>query len=133
MIRWRLFLSLFLLIGCKSKEPKPIPSGIYSKDTLVMLFAETQIINAKGQHREARSQKLAELILLDEQHLFDSLGVTQEKYKKSLDFYLEDYDLMSDTYDEVLTNLSTKLAKLRSQNSDSASSVGAETLIISKP
>ena len=98
-----------------------------------MLFAETQIINAKGQHREARSQKLAELILLDEQHLFDSLGVTQEKYKKSLDFYLEDYDLMSDTYDEVLTNLSTKLAKLRSQNSDSASSVGAETLIISKP
>jgi uncharacterized protein YcfL len=133
MIRWRLFLSLFLLIGCKSKEPNPIPSGIYSKDTLVMLFAETQIINAKGQHREARSQKLAELILLDEQHLFDSLGVTQEKYKKSLDFYLEDYDLMSDTYDEVLTNLSTKLAKLRSQNSDSASSVGAETLIISKP
>ena len=65
--------------GCGGDKIREVPDGVISRDTMVMVLAETHIINAKFQHREARRMKFTDLLKVEQLAMYDSLGISEEK------------------------------------------------------
>ena len=114
----KLIQTLFLLVilaGCGGDEIREVPDGVISRDTMVMVLAETHIINAKFQHREARRMKFTDLLKVEQLAMYDSLGISEEKVNRSMKFYLEDYGEMQKLHDQAMNIISERMALLKTQ------------------
>ena len=108
-----------LLTACSGETPREIPSAVIQRDSMIILLAELQLINAKSQHREIRKGKLNEFVIEEQIRLFDSLGLNMQRFDSSMTFYLKDYEDMQSMHDEAMNLLSSKLAEITLENKDS--------------
>lgn len=106
-------LALLTLAACSKskKDDRPVPENLIGKDTMALIMAETAIFNAKSQHTDTRKKDFKELIIEEEIMFFDSLGIAQDDFKRSLHYYMDNPKEMEAVYDEAMNLLTTRLAQ----------------------
>lgn len=132
----RIFAAVCLLLimascGNKKKELTPKPEGVLSKDSLAFYLSEVHIIDAAMRHREVRKKNLQKQAREGFHHYFDTAGVSQDRFVKSLDYWKDNYSEMEEIYDLSMEILSTKLAKLKEVESND--SIRNDTLNNAQP
>lgn len=119
MKTWVYIAALLLMVGCASEEAPPRPSHILSEDTMSIVLAEVHYFNAAAQHRDVRRKFMQSLVKEDMDAFYDSLGVTEEQFDESLQYYLDRPQEMLELYDGAMDLLSTRLASSRPTTADS--------------
>lgn len=109
-------VGIIFLVSCSSDEVRKRPSSVLSEDSMAVVLAELQVINAKFQHRDAKQKKLTDFIILEQHEFFDSLGVTQTHFDRSMKYYMQDYVEMQALHDKAMNLLSTRIAKYKSKH-----------------
>lgn len=132
----RIFAAVCLLLimascGNKKKELTFKPEGVLSKDSLAFYLSEVHIIDAAMRHREVRKKNLQKQAREGFNHYFDTAGVSQDRFVKSLDYWKDNYSEMEEIYDLSMEILSTKLAKLKEVESND--SIRNDTLNNAQP
>jgi len=117
MKQFSLYVILFALFAFSCTPEKDvsetnIPAGIIPPDSMTIVITEMQITEAiireykrRGQHKEERSVAFYN-------QTFEKLGITPERYKKSLAFYEENQDTYYEIYMDVISGLSEKQAEI---------------------
>jgi len=111
----KLFLSLFIFCllsaSCGNGNKIKIPKDVISKDSMVEVITDVHLVQA--------SQRLGVVIDSADTGQFTSFEyvwrkhhITENQYKKSLDFYTLNPSLLDSIYENVLNNLSKQKAEL---------------------
>lgn len=115
-----------ICIACNENKPysnlPPQPEGILSSDSLAILLADLQVFEAAIRSREARRDGLQDEARLAYLHYFDTSGISEERFKKSLDYWKNDLLIMEQVFDKSMEILSTKMAKAK-QSADTTQAV----------
>lgn len=115
--------TVILFAGCSGNEKRVRPAGVLSADSMVLVLAEVQIINAKVTHRESRRKKFTDILKVEQLAMYDSIGVTQSQIDASMDFYAEDYGEMQKMHDKAMNLLTERMARLKTEKPEL---IGAE-------
>ncbi len=115
--------TVILFAGCSGNEKRVRPAGVLSADSMVLVLAEVQIINAKVTHRESRRKKFTDLLKVEQLAMYDSIGVTQSQIDASMAFYAEDYGEMQKMHDKAMNLLTERMARLKTEKPEL---IGAE-------
>lgn len=126
-MRLMLFLAIAIaLASCGGKEKRIIPSGVLPPDSMVLVLAEVQIINAKATHRESRRKNYTDILKTEQLAVYDSLGVTQKQIDKSMKFYAEDYGELQKMHDKAMNLLTERMARLKTEKPELKSAASAD-------
>tara|TARA_B110000046_G_scaffold61689_1_gene69302 strand:- start:1437 stop:1859 length:423 start_codon:yes stop_codon:yes gene_type:complete len=115
--------TVILFAGCSGNEKRVRPAGVLSADSMVLVLAEVQIINAKVTHRESRRKKFTDILKVEQLAMYDSIGVTQSQIDASMAFYAEDYGEMQKMHDKAMNLLTERMARLKTEKPEL---IGAE-------
>ena len=111
----KLFLSIFILClfcaSCGNSNKIKIPKYVLSQDTMIDVLADIHLVKA--------SQQLGMIIDTADTGKFTSFEyvwkkhhITEDQYKKSLDFYTHNPSILDSIYENVLNTLSKQKAVL---------------------
>ena len=115
--------TVILFAGCSGNEKRVRPAGVLSADSMVLVLAKVQIINAKVTHRESRRKKFTDILKVEQLAMYDSIGVTQSQIDASMAFYAEDYGEMQKMHDKAMNLLTERMARLKTEKPEL---IGAE-------
>lgn len=113
-----LFLPLFLLLACTSKEVK-IPSDIISKEKMIEVYFDVHVSDGMVINQKIKDVKISNQ--LKKSYLVGVLkkhGVSMEKYEKSNVFYEDNEALMVEIYSEVMIKFSEEQALLEGEKKE---------------
>ncbi|GAB5538698.1 MAG: hypothetical protein Salg2KO_08010 [Salibacteraceae bacterium] len=111
--------ALLFLVACSESELRQRPSDIIDPDTMARMIAEHHILNARSQDREVRKKRLTDFVKIDQQALYDSLHISEDRFEESMDYYLGDYKEMQKLHVKAMEILSTRMAELKAAGADS--------------
>lgn len=111
----RLFFPLFIFcliaLSCGNKNKIKIPPDILGQDTMVEVITDVHLVQA--------SQRMGLPIDSADTGAFTSFNyiwkkhrITENEYKKCLDFYTHNPSVLDSIYEKVLNNLSRQKAEL---------------------
>ena len=115
-----------ILASCSGSEERIRPDYVIPEDSMVVLIAELQILNAESRHREVRRKKWTDFVKVKQRALYDSLGFDEARIDSSMNYYLQDYESFQTLHQDAMDLLSERLAKYKAANN-------IEELEISKP
>ncbi|MDP4685338.1 MAG: DUF4296 domain-containing protein [Salibacteraceae bacterium] len=105
----------FLLFACNEKENRVRPAYVLPSDSMAVMLAEVQILNAEYQHRDVRRDKLQPFAVKQFDALFDSVGVSQVRYDSSFSWWSKDPDAMQALLDNTLNILSARVSEVKTR------------------
>lgn len=106
---------LFSACNGDQREVRELPRGILPKDSMAYYLSQLHIIDAAMRHREVRKSALQSYAKRGFIEYFDTAGVSHERFVKSLEFWGDDFEDMSEVYDLAMERLSTQLAREKAQ------------------
>jgi hypothetical protein len=122
MKKGALLVVLALLFGCSSEQGSESNTYVLSDDSLALMLVEVHFRNAVIQHKHIKGKPAEALAWDDYERVFDSLGVSRERFDSSLHYYLGISGAMEPIYDMALSALSTRLAEAGHTREDSGAS-----------
>ncbi|HAW21667.1 MAG TPA: hypothetical protein DCX14_15905 [Flavobacteriales bacterium] len=125
-MKWLALIPVLILAACSSSEERIRPDYVIPEDSMVVLIAELQILNAEGQHREVRRKKWTDFVKVKQRAMYDSLGYDEARIDSSMNYYLDDYEAFQKLHEDAMDLLSERLAKYKAAKK-------TEELEISKP
>ena len=125
-MKWLAIIPVLILASCSGSEERIRPDYVIPEDSMVVLIAELQILNAEGRHREVRRKKWTDFVKVKQRALYDSLGFDEARIDSSMNYYLQDYESFQTLHQDAMDLLSERLAKYKAANN-------IEELEISKP
>jgi hypothetical protein len=118
--RHALIVSFFVAVLCLSCNERksvsslpPPPRGVLSADSLAILLADLQVFEAAIRSRETRRDGLQDEARLAYLNYFDTVGISEERFKTSLNFWKDDLFVMEQIFDQSMEILSTRMAKAK--------------------
>ena len=103
-----LIVALMLWVSCTPEKDDAVtntPPGIIPPDSMTLVITEMQVTEAilrefkrRGSHNEDRA-----VVFYDQ--TFEKLGITHERYKKSLAFYEDHQETYYEIYKDVISRL----------------------------
>jgi hypothetical protein len=105
-----LFSFVLILLGCKDNSFE-IPAYVVSKDTAVLVFTDLQIMEALLIQGKISPEDSINNIQAFKEGIMQKYGLDQERFQKSVDFYLSKPELLNEIYGEALNELSKKIAE----------------------
>lgn len=106
------YLFLLSCVFACSKKPVEVPADVIPRDSMIVLLAEIHLVEASIQVLNVDvndSTQSAAYGLY--RYVFTKHHITQEKFKRSFDFYRSEPAYFHQMYDEVITKLSEDQAK----------------------
>ena len=101
-------LFLFFLASCTSK-PVEIPPDVLSSNKLIPVLTDIHLAEAMLQIKNlGRSDSTRSIAYGYYAEIFRQHHITSEQFRRSMDFYMSQPELMSSIYDSVITQLSTR-------------------------
>ena len=102
-----LLLSVILLTtACSENADKP--ENVLSEEELVRIMADMQLAEAKVKNLRVSTDSARQLFSIYELQIFEEWDVTAEQYKESYEYYLSNYELMSDIHTALIDTLSQR-------------------------
>jgi hypothetical protein len=99
---------LFFLAACTS-NPVEIPPDVLSSDKLIPVLTDIHLAEAMLQIKNlGRNDSTRAVAYGYYAEIFRQHKITAEQFRRSMDFYVSQPDLMSAMYDSVITQLSTR-------------------------
>lgn len=102
------------MISCSKKETE-IPPGVLSRKEMVRVLIDVHLLEAKVKKLYLSKDSSQAVYDHYEKMLFDDLGITQEQYEQSTEFYVDHIDDYKPIYDQVVDSL---LARQKSNKAD---------------
>ena len=101
-------LLLLVILSCGDSEQEA--EGIIEKEKMIELLTDVQLLEATAVFVKNKQATFE----LDEAYvwIFDEYGVTEEQFKKSVEYYAYDAKVYEEMYDQVIINISEKQAEL---------------------
>lgn len=103
-----LLLSIALLFGCHKKGDN-VPDGILPKEKMVAVMIDIHIARAAFDFSVIQGDSLNRVAYYD--YIYKIHNVPKEQFIKSFNYYTEHPELMQKVYQEVIIELSKKLAE----------------------
>lgn len=100
-----------VLFACNEKENRVRPAYVLPSDSMAVMLADIQMLNAGYQHRDVRRDKLQAFAIKEYDAYFDSVGVSKERYDSSFSWWSRDTDAMQALYDNSLNILSIRVTE----------------------
>lgn len=99
--------------SCNWKDNKSadLPKGILQKERLINILADIQITEAYLDDLRKNTVKTTDTSLLYYEKVFKKYGCSPEEFEKSLLYYKQDLEEMSQIYADVITRLNELSAK----------------------
>lgn len=98
------FIIVVILIGCSKTETK-IPPDVLTRDEMVNVLIDVHLLEAKITKLYLNPDSSSKVYNHYEKLLFSDLGITQEKYKKSMAFYVNEIGELRAIYNRVTDSL----------------------------
>lgn len=108
---------LVLAISCTPKKEvteTSIPPGIIPPDSMTIVITDMQLTEAILREFKRRGSHDEDRAVVFYNQTFEKLGITPERYKKSLAFYEEHQETYYEIYMDVISLLSEKQAEITS-------------------
>ena len=113
------FLSLFSLLmlqscGYKSQKPPAVvkPSNLYSKEEMVKLITDVQLLEAAVNLKNAENQNLNKKDTLVYSDLFRKYRTSYSEFQENFNYYASQPEVLGSIYDEVISELTRREAEL---------------------
>lgn len=109
---------LALLIVACGEEEKPsrvAPEGILPKDSMAYYLSQVHIMDAAMRHRKVRKGNMQSYAKRGFIEYFDTAGVSHDRFIRSLEFWAEDFEEMSEVYDLAMERISTQMVRLKQE------------------
>jgi hypothetical protein len=111
----RLLLSLFIFClfatSCSNSKKIKVPAGVLSQDTMVSVLTDIHLVKAAQQLGIAIDTADTDRRVPYE-YVWKKHHITEDNYKKSLDFYTHNPNVLDTIYENVLNDLSKQKAEL---------------------
>ena len=101
-------LLLVILITNACSENADKPENVLSQEEMVRIMADMQLAEAKVKNLRVSTDSARHLFSIYELQIFEEWGITAEQYKESYEFYLTDYELMSDLHTALIDTLTKR-------------------------
>lgn len=102
----------FLFSSCSRKEEK-IPDDILKKEIMVPLLADIHIAEAAAVINSSAYESSKKDIKSAYHSVFSKYSITENDFRRSMDYYTMHPELLDKIYEEVITELSKKQADLQ--------------------
>ena len=109
------FLIICLILAACSKKDTEIPAGVLSKDQMVRVLIDIHLLESKVKKLNLKVDSSQAVYRHYEQLLLEDLEISREQYDRSLEFYVDEIELLKDIYEEVSDSL---LARTKSEKFD---------------
>lgn len=110
-MRYLYFVMILLVIsaGCKDRisTRKKIPSGITGKETMAKILADIHIAESMVPNtgkNDSNAKKLNILYFV----IFKKYGITEQQFRRSMDYYTRNPDVLAEVYDMSTEILNTR-------------------------
>jgi hypothetical protein len=116
-ISFGLLLLILVSFSCSPKKEvneTNIPKGIIPPDSMTIVIAEMQVTEAILREYKRRGQQDEDRSVVFYNQTFEKLGITPERYKKSLAFYEEHQETYYEIYRDVISRLTEMQTELNS-------------------
>jgi hypothetical protein len=122
---WIIAFSILLMTGgCgdgkDASQALQVPQGVMAPDSMAIVMAEIQVLEAAIRSREVRKQKLQDEARLAYIGYFDTAAVSKDRFMHSLNYWKRDFGMMESIYDEAMEILSTRMAKEKKRTESQA-------------
>ncbi len=97
-------LILFNITGC-SKKKTIIPEGVLDQKKMAEVLTEVHLLESKISRMYLGTDSSKVVYSHYEKMLFTELGITQEEYQRSLNFYVEEVEDFHKIYEVVVDSL----------------------------
>ncbi|MHC2992977.1 hypothetical protein OB13_15825 [Pontibacter sp. HJ8] len=104
-----------LLLGCQ-KQTTQAPDNLVPQETMVQILADVHIAEALIENRVIYPDTALMTYNQQQQRILASHNVSEEDFRKTYNYYLENLTLMDKLYEVVLDTLSVREAKARAAN-----------------
>ena len=96
------------LFSCKNSDTES--QGIIEKEKMIKLLTDVQMLESTAVFVKNKQADFN----IDEGYLwvFDKYGVTEEEFKKSVEYYAANTKTFEEMYDQIIINISEKHAEL---------------------
>ena len=104
-----LFLLLLLILittACTKNADKP--ENVLSQEEMVRIMADMQLAEAKVKNLRVSTDSARHLFSIYELQVFEEWGISPEQYKESYEYYLTQYDVMSDLHTALIDTLTRR-------------------------
>lgn len=112
-----LILLILVIFSCSPKKDVSetnIPEGIIPPDSMTIVITEMQVTEAILREFKRRGQQVDDRSVVFYNQTFEKLGITPERYKRSLAFYEEHHEAYYEIYMDVISRLSEMQAEITS-------------------
>lgn len=104
---------ILLTFACSENADKP--ENVLSQEEMVRIMADMQLAEAKVKNLRVSSDSARHLFSIYELQIFEEWGVTAEQYKESYEYYLSEYDIMSDLHTALIDTIAQRQQKENQQ------------------
>ncbi|WP_017731815.1 DUF4296 domain-containing protein [Nafulsella turpanensis] len=101
-----LLLVTLLTTACSNNADKP--ENVLSQETLVRVMADLQLAEAKVKNLRVSTDSARQLFSIYELQIFEEWNISPEQYTESYEYYLNEYDEMSDIHAALIDTLSRR-------------------------
>lgn len=113
-----------MTVGCGGEKDASqvleVPQGVMPPDSMAVVMAEIQVLEAAIRSREVRKEKLQDEARLAYIGYFDTAAVAKDRFMHSLDYWKRDFGMMESIYEEAMEILSTRMAKEKKRTDSQA-------------
>jgi hypothetical protein len=106
-----IFIFCLLSASCRNNNKIEIPKDVLCQDTMVEVLTDIHLVKASQQLGIAMDTADTNKITPFE-YVWKKHHITEAEYKKSLDFYTRNSNVLDSIYENVLNNLSKQKAEL---------------------
>ena len=111
MYRLILIIISVLIVSCDSKEIS-VPDDVIPKEKMVQVLADIHIAEATVNYKSV-GDTVKPNIENYYSDVFKKHSITQDQYRKSYQFYLDNPSMMNKMYDEVINELSRRQSEVQ--------------------
>ena len=116
MQKYSTLLILLIFFSCAPTSQKDkIPADIISQDKMVNIMAEMHIAETMARNTIHLGDTNIQLVINYYDFIYQKNNVSEEKFKKSYDYYIKNPVLLDSVYSEIITKLSDKQFRLKAK------------------
>ncbi len=99
-------LIIVLLLSCNKQAD--IPPELYNRETMANIMADVYVLEFKVKELPVKQDSLEKIFNIYEKELFEEKGYDSAKYRKSLEFYIDQPDHIEFIYSIIADSLSLR-------------------------
>ncbi|MET3540945.1 hypothetical protein ABID22_001659 [Pontibacter aydingkolensis] len=110
-------LFCFSLFACGQKQTK-VPDNLLSRDKMVQVLADIHIAESQVESKVIYPDTALMSFNFREKEIFEEHGVTEQEFRSTYQYYLDNLKQMDELYEIIVDTLSLRETKMRASGNE---------------